>query len=78
MKGGIERMSEQNHLEQQMYRIQPGSGWKFVEFGNESVKVNGTEYSFKSFINSGEFIIHDVLAMKQRYGMLYHVWYENK
>ena len=78
MRGEIKRMSDQIHLHQQMYRIQPEKGWRFVEFSSDSVEVNGTEYFFRSFINSGEFIIHDVVAMKQTYGMLYHVWYENK
>lgn len=68
-------MNDQNY---QMYRIQPGDKWRFVEFANEPVTISDNEYSFNSFVNSGDFIIHEVVAIKQKYSVLYHVWYEEK
>lgn len=65
----------------QMYRLNPKKGWRFIEFdGKNPSKIDGVEYSPARFINSDQFIIHEVICfMKVEIASardVFHIWYE--
>lgn len=66
-----------------MFTIKPKENWKFVKFDNYNrVTIDDDRYTFQSFINSGQYIIHDVTTIvdtKNTYTRnSYYVWYEPK
>lgn len=70
--------AEFNHT----YRISPKENWKLAIFDNGNATINDETYYISSFINSDEFIIHEVISMINQKGYsnraYFHVWYENK
>lgn len=75
--------NETNYNETNMYRVQCKEGIKFVKFDNKNgVNVNDEDYWFKTFVNSGKFIIHEVICFnkihKGWHEEIFHVWYEDK
>ncbi|WP_025731337.1 hypothetical protein [Heyndrickxia ginsengihumi] len=74
-------MSNNTNINSHMYKITPKTGWKIAVFdGKNSTTINGKEYWHTDFINSGDFIIHEVVCvMNVEIGSAreyFHIWYE--
>lgn len=65
-----------------IFNTKPEKNWRFIEFDGGTRKINGETYFYEHFVNSDDYIIHDITTIVNTTGnynkITYHVWYEPK